>query len=222
MNTSIETIPSPVGPLTCVVRGDTLAILEMEENVDRVRACLSRMRIDPADLDRAATPSDVARRIGAYFEGDLGALDAIDVVAHGTPFEQRVYAELRKIPCGEVISYTELARRAGRPEAVRAAGATNAKNPIAIVVPCHRVIGADGSLTGYAGGLERKRWLLAHEGALGAGRATGSPLVGEGARIAGGASMDVSASASEAGSRPDRSPRGGERSRAAGGARCSA
>ena len=107
---------------------------------------------------------EVGERILAYFAGDLDALDDVHVDLAGTPFERRVYAELRRVRRGEVVTYSELARRAGHPAAVRAVGATNAKNPISIVVPCHRVIGADGSLTGYAGGLDRKRWLLAHEG----------------------------------------------------------
>ena len=161
----IERVPSPIGALTCVTLGDTLFTLEFEENVERVRACLERRGVGLDAVPRAPAKSEIARRIEAYFEGDLGAIEGLAVADHGTPFERRVYAELRKIPTGEVVSYSELARRAGRPAAVRAVGATNAKNPIAIVVPCHRVIGANGALTGYAGGVERKQWLLAHEGA---------------------------------------------------------
>jgi len=165
MRLSIERVPSPIGALTCVTLGDMLFTLEFEENVERVRACLARRGVALNAVPRSPTKTEVARRIEAYFEGDLSAIEGVAAEVHGTPFEQRVYAELRKIPTGEVVSYSELARRAGRPRAVRATGATNAKNPIAIVVPCHRVIGANGALTGYAGGVERKQWLLAHEGA---------------------------------------------------------
>ena len=175
MSWSIERVPTPIGALTCVTLGDTLFTLEFEENVGRVEACLARRKVALDRVPRAAVKSDVARRIEAYFEGDLDALEGVSAAAHGTPFEQRVYAELRKIPRGTVVSYSELARRADRPLAVRATGATNAKNPIAIVVPCHRVIGANGALTGYAGGIERKQWLLAHEGARRTEKARGAP-----------------------------------------------
>ena len=87
----------------------------------------------------------------------------------GTPFQKTVWRALREIPCGQAISYSELARRIGRPAAVRAVGLANGLNPISVIVPCHRVIGANGTLTGYGGGLERKRWLLSHEGAWGNG-----------------------------------------------------
>ncbi|MFO0591262.1 MAG: methylated-DNA--[protein]-cysteine S-methyltransferase [Polyangiaceae bacterium] len=158
---SIERVPSPIGDLTCVSRDASLAALEFPENGERLRRNLARYGVAPQDLTEREGP--IGERLRAYFEGDLDALDAVDVATFGTDFERRVYAELRRIRRGEVVSYSELARRCGSPSAVRAVGATNAKNPISIVVPCHRVIGADGSLTGYAGGLERKRWLLAHE-----------------------------------------------------------
>ena len=102
-------------------------------------------------------------RLAAYYAVDLGALDAIAVDSGGTPLQGRVWGALRTIPPGETVSYQTLARRIGAPTAVRAVGAANRTNPIGIVVPCHRVIGADGSLTGYGGGIERKRWLLTHE-----------------------------------------------------------
>ena len=104
-------------------------------------------------------------RLKAFFAGDLAAILEIPVESAGTPFQRKVWSVLRKIPAGETWTYTEVAARAGRPAAVRAAGAANGLNPISVVVPCHRVIGADGSLTGYGGGLDRKRWLLKHEGA---------------------------------------------------------
>jgi methylated-DNA-[protein]-cysteine S-methyltransferase len=103
--------------------------------------------------------------MAAYFSGELAAIDGLPVAAEGTEFQRAVWAALRTIRHGVTISYGELARRIGRPAAVRAVGLANGANPVGIVVPCHRVIGADGTLTGYGGGLERKRWLLAHEGA---------------------------------------------------------
>ena len=110
-----------------------------------------------------SNPGGLTDAIRAYFAGDLAAIDALPVLAGGTPFQEAVWQALRNIPCGETWSYGALARRIGRPAAVRAVGLANGANPVAVVVPCHRVIGADGSLTGYGGGLGRKRWLLEHE-----------------------------------------------------------
>lgn len=98
-----------------------------------------------------------------YFDGEITALDAIKVAFTGTPFQNKVWKALRKIPGGTTLSYGALARRIGEPKAVRAVGLANGSNPIGLIVPCHRVIGSDGSLTGYGGGLPRKRWLLDHE-----------------------------------------------------------
>ncbi len=99
-----------------------------------------------------------------YFAGELHAIDDLPTHTGGSAFQQRVWQELRTIPCGQIMSYGELAARIGRPTAARAIGMANGANPISIVVPCHRVIGANGALTGYGGGIERKRWLLKHEG----------------------------------------------------------
>lgn len=110
-------------------------------------------------------PSGIAGALRRYFDGDLDALDGVPVrFDRGTPFQQEVWHALRTIPVGETISYAELAHRVGRPTGFRAVGAANGRNPVAIVVPCHRVIAADGTLGGYSGGLGNKRWLLAHEG----------------------------------------------------------
>src|SRR5262249_18938021 len=106
----------------------------------------------------------VSERLRAYLAGDLEALDAIDVAPAGTPFEAQAWAALRRIPPGTTISYTELAAAVGRPTAMRAVAMANAHNPIAIVVPCHRVVRKSGALAGYGGGVYRKRWLLEHEG----------------------------------------------------------
>jgi methylated-DNA-[protein]-cysteine S-methyltransferase len=111
------------------------------------------------------TPRAIQEALAAYFAGDLTAIDAVPVMTAGTPFQREVWAALRKIRPGTTLSYGALAQRLGRPTSVRAVGLANGANPVAIVVPCHRVIGADASLTGYGGGIERKKWLLMHEGA---------------------------------------------------------
>lgn len=119
---------------------------------------------------RAGEPGDpfgVAAALQAYFAGALDALDALPVAAEGTDFQQACWAALRRIPPGTTTTYAALAKSLGRPTAVRAVGAANGANPVAIIVPCHRVIGAAGQLVGYAGGVEMKRRLLAHEGAPG-------------------------------------------------------
>lgn len=114
-------------------------------------------------LAEARNPGGTTAAISAYFDGDLAAIDALPVALVGTPFQCAVWTALRGIPCGSTLSYSDLARRIGRPAAVRAVGAANGANPIGVVVPCHRVVGADGSLVGYGGGMPRKRWLLDHE-----------------------------------------------------------
>ena len=111
-------------------------------------------------------PAGVTSRLRAHLEDDLAALADIEVAPQGTPFQRSVWTALRRIAPGATLSCGRLAAELGRPGSARAVGAANARNPIAIVIPCHRVIGADGALTGYAGGIERKRWLLRHEGAL--------------------------------------------------------
>jgi methylated-DNA-[protein]-cysteine S-methyltransferase len=118
---------------------------------------------DFALQDRAA-PAPIRRAISDYFLGDLRAIDSIPVTTGGTAFQREVWAALRTIPSGTTLSYGALARQLGRPKSVRAVGLANGANPVAIVVPCHRIIGTDGSLTGYGGGISRKHWLLTHEG----------------------------------------------------------
>jgi methylated-DNA-[protein]-cysteine S-methyltransferase len=117
-------------------------------------------------LQPAHNPGGLATAIARYFAGDLATIDTLPVQTAGTTFQREVWRALREIPCGSTISYATLAQRIGRPKAVRAVGLANGSNPIGVVVPCHRVIGSDGSLTGYGGGIERKRWLLRHEHAL--------------------------------------------------------
>jgi methylated-DNA-[protein]-cysteine S-methyltransferase len=123
----------------------------------------------------ASDPFGFATALGAYFAGDVAAIDGLPVAAEGTEFQRAVWRSLCDIPAGETRSYADIARSIGRPRAVRAVGLANGANPIALVVPCHRVIGASGALTGYGGGLDRKRWLLDHERRALAGAARGTP-----------------------------------------------
>jgi len=153
-----DTMPSPVGQLLLVAEDVGLAGVYFET--------YRHGRRPAADWRRAPGSEALQEpraQLAAYFAGELTAFQ-LPLAARGTPFQHRVWTELRGIAWGETISYGELARRIGDPRAVRAVAGANARNPIAIVVPCHRVIGADGSLTGFGGGLERKRWLLKHEG----------------------------------------------------------
>ena len=145
------TLASPLGPLRLVARGDELCGIYLpDQDAPAARAHASRV------LDAAAT------QIAEYFAGARRDFD-LPLAPHGTKFQQLVWAQLLKIPFGETRSYGELARAIGRPAASRAVGAANGKNPLAIVVPCHRVVGASGALIGYAGGMAAKRWLLDHE-----------------------------------------------------------
>jgi methylated-DNA-[protein]-cysteine S-methyltransferase len=124
-------------------------------------------------VESRKAPAAIRKALAGYFAGDLTAIDAVPVATSGTSFQREVWAALREIQPGTTLSYGALARELGRPKSVRAVGLANGANPVAIVVPCHRVIGADASLTGYGGGIDRKRWLLTHEGAAfgnGAGR----------------------------------------------------
>jgi len=157
-------IPSPVGDLFAVLREDTLCCLSFDQHWPEARARL-QARFGAVSLVRSSRAEMIANRLEAYFGGRLDSLEGIPTDPGGTPFQRRVWSALCEIPVGRTISYAELARRVGRPSATRAVGMTNGQNPIAIVIPCHRVIGSRGDLTGYGGGLERKRWLLEHEGA---------------------------------------------------------
>ena len=163
MNLLIDTIQSEIGDIVVVCDGESLCALDYGEYESRMTACLAA-RYGEFHLAEADDPLGISSRIRAYLAGGLDALDDLAVDAGGTGFQRRVWSALRKIPMGTTVSYGGLAERLGKPTASRAVGLANSLNPVAIVVPCHRVIGADGRLTGYAGGLERKRWLLEHEG----------------------------------------------------------
>ena len=126
---------------------------------------LLRLHYGTVALRTGATPANVKDRIASYFAGALNALEKLPCATAGTEFQRLVWAALRKIPGGTTLSYGALAERLGKPGAARAVGLANGANPINIIVPCHRVIGAGGALTGYGGGLARKQFLLAHEGA---------------------------------------------------------
>jgi len=160
---------SPVGKLTIAVHDGRLVGLCFEGLWPRRRDALERHALakhaTACTFVRAADPGGVASRLRNYFDGKLGALADLDVEGFGTPFQQSVWRQLRLIPTGQTRTYAEIAHAIGAPTAVRAVGAANGANPVGIVVPCHRVIGSDGKLTGFAGGLPAKRWLLEHENA---------------------------------------------------------
>ena len=133
------------------------------ESLASIRAQLSRA-VGPFEDRETRDPAGAATRLARYFAGDLAALDEQPVHPHGTEFQRRVWQALRAIPAGETRGYGELAASIGAPKSSRAVGAANGSNPVSLFVPCHRVIAANGTLHGYGGGLDRKRWLLVHEG----------------------------------------------------------
>jgi methylated-DNA-[protein]-cysteine S-methyltransferase len=157
-----DRIDTPIGPMILLARDGVLLLLEFEEATDRVEREM-RARFGTADRQPADDPFGLSSRVRRYFDGDLAAIDGIPTDGGGTDFERQVWRELRTIPCGTTQSYGAIARRLGDVGLARAVGTANGRNPIAVVVPCHRVIGADGALVGYGGGLHRKKWLLAHE-----------------------------------------------------------
>lgn len=157
-------LASPLGTLHVITDKDRLVSLDFEDFEPRMMRLLQR-RFPGAALVQGSTPAGIASALNAYFAGNMGALDAIELNMGGTAFQQAVWTALRRIPAGETQGYGALAKLLARPTASRAVGMANGSNPIAIIVPCHRVIGANGALTGYAGGLDRKKFLLSHEGA---------------------------------------------------------
>jgi methylated-DNA-[protein]-cysteine S-methyltransferase len=160
---SIERINTPTGRMMILVDGEQrLRALDWEDHEPRMQRLL-RQHYGEINLREEARPTAVVHALEAYFNGDLVGLNSLPTATNGTDFQRTVWAALRHIVPGETISYGRLAARIGQPTAVRAVGLANGANPIAIVVPCHRVIGANGALTGFGGGIDRKRWLLAHE-----------------------------------------------------------
>jgi methylated-DNA-[protein]-cysteine S-methyltransferase len=160
---TVAEVPSPLGPLHVVVGERGVCALVFHDRWEEERRALAR-RVGDHVL-RPGGGGAPADALAAYLRGDLGALTDLPLDPDGTDFQRRVWEALRRVPPGATTSYGELARAVGSPAAVRAVGAANAKNPIPILIPCHRVVGSDGSLTGYSGGLDRKRWLLSHESA---------------------------------------------------------
>jgi methylated-DNA-[protein]-cysteine S-methyltransferase len=163
----IDRIDTPIGEMILVAdRDGNLRAIDWTDHEPRMHNFLGRhygKENDGFKLIPVRNPGGLSRAISNYFAGDLTAIDDLPVKTNGTPFQRQVWQALREIPLGTTISYGQLASRIGRPTAVRAVGLANGSNPVGVIVPCHRVIGSNGSLTGYGGGMERKRWLLEHE-----------------------------------------------------------
>jgi methylated-DNA-[protein]-cysteine S-methyltransferase len=161
----LDRLATPIGEALIVT--DAAGYLRAFDWADRAAgmARLLRLHYGSAEPAPGAAPAEMKRLLRRYFDGDIGCLAAIEWRTAGTPFQRNVWTGLTTIPAGRTMSYGGLAAKLGCPRSVRAVGLANGSNPISVVVPCHRVIGANGSLTGYGGGLERKRWLLNHEGA---------------------------------------------------------
>ncbi len=161
----LAALPTPLGEALVVFDdGEALRAFDWRSHETRMRRLLHR-HYGPVEPRQAAAPPAIVEALGAYFSGRRDALSGLRWRTNGTVFQQKVWAALCEIPAGRTESYGQLAARIGAPSAVRAVGLANGANPVGLVVPCHRVIGADGGLTGYGGGRERKRWLLTHEGA---------------------------------------------------------
>jgi methylated-DNA-[protein]-cysteine S-methyltransferase len=158
-------IDSPIGQLTCMVRNGALVGVAFDADEGGTIAYV-RKRFPADDVRDAQEAGGVRAAFEKYFAGDPAALDSLKVDPGGTPFQTKVWLALREIGAGTTWSYEDLARRVGSPAAMRAVGAANGANPIPLVLPCHRVIGKNGKLVGYGGGMARKAWLLRHEGCL--------------------------------------------------------
>lgn len=161
----IDRVETPIGELWFAADLDgNLRATAFTDGQQGLHAMLQEHYRDcELSLESVPNPHGLATALREYFAGKLSAIDSLRVKLAGTDFQRDVWHALRSIPCGTTISYGALAKQIGRPKAVRAVGLANGANPIGVVVPCHRVIGSDGSLTGYGGGIERKRWLLEHE-----------------------------------------------------------
>ena len=158
-------LPSPLGDIVVIADGaGVLHGLDFAGDSGRLERLVARYW-PGARVSEGEAPAPVAQALQAYFAGNVGALDGLPVAEAGTDFQRRTWAALRVIPAGSAWTYADLARAVGRPTAVRAVGQANGVNPVSLVQPCHRVVASGGGLGGYAGGVERKAWLLAHEGA---------------------------------------------------------
>ena len=158
----VERITTPIGALLITHDGKALANIAFADREERRAGELARDFPD-GQVKRAPKPTPFAAALTRYFDGDIRAIDKLPVIAFGTAFQRRCWQALRRVPPGTTRSYGDHARIIGHPRAARAVGAANGFNPISIVVPCHRLVGANGSLVHYGGGLERKRWLIDHE-----------------------------------------------------------
>ena len=162
MRYDVTIVESPFGRIVVATTDEGVHAIEFSESESPADWRFAR-RLGNPEFERNDGGRDVAEQLTEYFAGDLEAPDAVRVAAEGTPFQCSVWSALREIPPGETVTYGRLAAQIGRPDAARAVGRANATNPVAVVVPCHRVVGADGALVGYAAGVERKRRLLEHE-----------------------------------------------------------
>lgn len=160
---TLDRVTTPIG--TALVVSDEAGVLRAFNWTDYEPAMLAWIARRYGSARRVEGPGPLRAAFDAYFSGEIDSLSKVCWFGAGTAFQQQVWAALTEIPVGSTWSYSGLAARIGRPSAMRAVGLANGSNPVALVVPCHRVIGANGSLTGYGGGLHRKRWLLEHEGA---------------------------------------------------------
>jgi methylated-DNA-[protein]-cysteine S-methyltransferase len=159
-----DRLTTPIGTMLLVTDADgVLRALDFDDYEARMRELL-RLQNGAVDLKNGRAPKAMRLALSAYFDGDFAALETIACRVGGTPFQRKVWAALPKIPAGQTMSYGALAAQLGAPNATRAVGHANGSNPISVVIPCHRLIGADGSLVKYGGGLHRKAWLLRHEG----------------------------------------------------------
>jgi methylated-DNA-[protein]-cysteine S-methyltransferase len=160
----LDRLATPIGIALLITDAEgALRALDWEDYEHRMRELL-RLHYGAVELNDQPAPAAMRTALSDYFDGDLGQLSDIAWRIAGTPFQQKVWNALAQIPAGTTMSYGALAARIDTPKAIRAVGHANGSNPISVVLPCHRLIGADGSLVKYGGGLERKRWLLRHEG----------------------------------------------------------
>jgi methylated-DNA-[protein]-cysteine S-methyltransferase len=162
----LDRLKTPIGTALLVTDAEgCLRALDWEDYEPRLKQLL-RLQYGAVTLQDARSPREIKDALNGYFKGDLDRLKSITWRVAGTPFQRKVWTALAKIPAGTTMSYGELAAQLGSPKAMRAVGHANGSNPISVVVPCHRLIGASGSLVKYGGGLQRKRWLLEHEGVV--------------------------------------------------------